>query len=268
MFACDRKVNILYEDEMKIVFLLLGFVCIANAQWKQIGPRAYTGVIEVDPTDSQTIYIDAVEIDTSINRQVTGIRKTTDGGKNWTFFGLKEGLYFYDGGIRTIIVDPHNPNILYVGGYSPAMAIGKSTDGGRTWIKSDSGIVQDHHGFTTQTMSFDSKRRILYAWDYSSFGGTYRSLDSARSWQLVLPNYGAFRSLVDTITGTVYASTRRLSVSTDSGKTWSSYSEGITGNADLRWIAKRQGSDTMYCVNYDAGTDSSLVHTSHDDGKT
>lgn len=181
------------------VLVFVSMTQLLQAQWRQIGPRAYTGVIAVDPTDSQTIYIEAVEIDTAINRQVTGIRKTTDGGNTWTFFGLKEGLYFYDGGIKTIIIDPHNPKMLYVGGYSPVMGVGKSTDGGQTWMRSDSGIVPDHHGFTTQTMSFDSKRRILYAWDYSSFGGCYRSLDSAKSWQRVLPDYGAFHSVVDTI---------------------------------------------------------------------
>lgn len=253
---------------MKHILLFVCALTTVQAQWKQIGPRAYTGVIAIDPTNANTIYIDAAYDDTVANRQIMGIRKTTDGGQTWTFYGQNEGLYFYSGGIRAIIVDPQNPNIVYVGGLSPWMAVAKSTDGGRTWVKSDSGIVSDHHGFTVQTMSFDSKRRILYAWDYSSFGGGYRSLDSAKTWQLVLPDRGAFDSVVDTITGTVYASTRLLSVSTDSGGTWSFYGDGISGSMDLRWLDKRQGSDTMYSINYDVDADSMLFYVSINGGKS
>ncbi|MGH2568325.1 MAG: WD40/YVTN/BNR-like repeat-containing protein, partial [Bacteroidota bacterium] len=106
----------------------------------------------------------------------------------------------------------------------------------------------------------------LYVWDYSSFGGCYRSLDSARSWQRVLPDYGAFHSIVDTTTGIVYASVGPLSVSTDCGTTWSFYSEGIPGTPNLFWLAKRQGSDTMYCINANATSGAREIYISITNG--
>lgn len=65
-----------------------------------------------------------------------GIYKSLDGGKNWKSLGLEKTRH-----IHRIIIDPKNPNIVYVAaigspwGKHPERGIFKTTDGGKTWKK-------------------------------------------------------------------------------------------------------------------------------------
>ncbi len=65
-----------------------------------------------------------------------GIYKSLDGGKNWTLMGLEKTRH-----IHRVIIDPTNPNIVYVAaigspwGEHPERGIFKTTDGGITWSK-------------------------------------------------------------------------------------------------------------------------------------
>ena len=65
-----------------------------------------------------------------------GIYKSLDGGKNWKLMGLEKTR-----NIHRIIVDPQNPNTVYVGaigspwGEHPERGVFKTTDGGQTWEK-------------------------------------------------------------------------------------------------------------------------------------
>lgn len=67
----------------------------------------------------------------------TGIYKSTDAGKTWRQMGLNDS-----GTIGRILVHPTNPNIVYVAAqgheWTPNEMRGvyKTTDGGRTWVKS------------------------------------------------------------------------------------------------------------------------------------
>jgi len=63
-----------------------------------------------------------------------GIYKSLDGGKNWIAMGLKKTRH-----IHRIIVDPTDPNTVYVGaigspwGEHKERGVYKTTDGGKTW---------------------------------------------------------------------------------------------------------------------------------------
>ena len=65
-----------------------------------------------------------------------GVYKSLDGGKNWMLMGLENTRH-----IHRIIIDPTDPNVVYVGsigspwGIHPERGVYKTTDGGKTWKK-------------------------------------------------------------------------------------------------------------------------------------
>ncbi len=65
-----------------------------------------------------------------------GVYRSLDGGKNWDLMGLENTRH-----IHRIIIDPTNPNVIYVGaigspwGEHPERGVFKTTDGGKTWNK-------------------------------------------------------------------------------------------------------------------------------------
>lgn len=65
-----------------------------------------------------------------------GIYKSMDGGKSWKLLGLEKTR-----NIHRIIIDPQNPNTVYVGaigspwGEHPERGVFKTVDGGQTWEK-------------------------------------------------------------------------------------------------------------------------------------
>ena len=65
-----------------------------------------------------------------------GIFKSLDGGKTWKSMGLEKTRH-----IHRVIIDPTNPDVVYVGaigspwGIHPERGVYKTTDGGETWNK-------------------------------------------------------------------------------------------------------------------------------------
>ncbi|AUP80758.1 WD40/YVTN/BNR-like repeat-containing protein [Flavivirga eckloniae] len=65
-----------------------------------------------------------------------GIYKSLDGGRNWTLMGLEKTRH-----IHRVIIDPTNPNIIYVAaigspwGEHPERGVYKTIDGGKNWKK-------------------------------------------------------------------------------------------------------------------------------------
>ena len=96
---------------------------------------------------------------------------STNGGTSWTQLtntpNYMGGQQWYD---QTLIVDPHNANIVYAAGQSGANSIIESTDGGHTWndiSTSTNGANPhaDHHA-----MTFDADGRLIDGND----GGIWR----------------------------------------------------------------------------------------------
>ncbi|WP_116771817.1 WD40/YVTN/BNR-like repeat-containing protein [Maribacter litoralis] len=122
-----------------------------------------------------------------------GVYKSTDAGKTWKHMGLDKTRHISD-----IIIDPTNPNIIFVSaqgaqyGASSERGIYKSVDGGESW--KNVLFVDTNTGASGLTMDMTNPT-ILYAamWQHRRFpwtmesggknSGIYKSTDSGETWQ-------------------------------------------------------------------------------------
>lgn len=121
-----------------------------------------------------------------------GIYKSLDGGKNWIKSGLDKTR-----NIHRIIIDPQNPNTVYVGaigspwGIHPERGVFKTTDGGKTWKKIL--YVNDKTGAADLVMDPSNPNKLMVAmwehyrqpWFFTSGGpgsGLYVTHDGGENW--------------------------------------------------------------------------------------
>ncbi|MGA9851800.1 MAG: glycosyl hydrolase [Gammaproteobacteria bacterium] len=176
-----------------------------GATWQNISDgyfgNANIGAIAVAPSDASVIYVGTGESDIR-NTTLTGdgMYKSTDAGKTWTQIGLADTHI-----ISRIVVDPNNPDIVYVAAMGHVFAsntergVYKSTDGGKTWKKIL--YVNDQTGAIDLVMN-PRNPQIIYAamwqayrthWGFSSGGpgsGIYVSTDGGSSWTNITHNTG------------------------------------------------------------------------------
>jgi photosystem II stability/assembly factor-like uncharacterized protein len=130
-----------------------------------------------------------------------GVHISTDGGRTWqpsnTGIPPQAGNSGDAIPIFSLTVDPHNPQIIWVG-TNPTGHIYRSTDGGRTWEERDNGITIEYdggltfRGFTVDPRSSD----IVYAmgetsdpltgfavWGNGTGGVVYRTTDGGENWE-------------------------------------------------------------------------------------
>ncbi len=152
------------------------------------------GAIAVADSDSNVIYVGSGEA--CIRNDISfgdGVYRSTDGGKHWTNVGLRETQH-----IGSILIDPHDPNIVLVAAlghaYGPNAERGifRTEDGGKTWEK----VLYRDDKTGGADLAFDPNNpRIVFAamlqtirspWGLTSGGpgsGLYRSVDGGRHWQ-------------------------------------------------------------------------------------
>ena len=122
-----------------------------------------------------------------------GVYKSLDGGKNWKMMGLEKTK-----NIHRIIIDPNNPNTVYVAAignpYSvhPERGVYKSTDGGDTW-----NLVlhtNDTSGCADLVIDPSNPNKLIAAmwqhrrtpWSFFSGGagsGLYMTVDGGKNWK-------------------------------------------------------------------------------------
>src|SRR5215203_3719770 len=100
-------------------------------------PTGSIGAIGIAPSDPNVIYVGSGEgLQRPDLSTGDGIYKSSDGGKSWKHLGLRDGQQ-----IPTIVVDPRDPNRLFVAvlghpyGPNPERGIFRSVDGGQTFEK-------------------------------------------------------------------------------------------------------------------------------------
>lgn len=165
--------------------------------WKAIFEKeavASIGAIAVAPSNPNIVWVGTGEAnirnDISTGR---GVYMSPDGGSTWRFMGLKDA-----GQISTVIVDPNNPNIVFVAaighawGTNPMRGVFRTIDGGKTWAKVL--YINETTGVSSLVMS-PGNPLILYAgmWQVQRFpwklesggksGGIYRSIDGGNTWK-------------------------------------------------------------------------------------
>jgi photosystem II stability/assembly factor-like uncharacterized protein len=98
-------------------------------------PIQNIGAIGIQQSNPQTVWVGTGEGNPRNSLNIgEGIYRTLDGGKTFKCMGLKETR-----NIHRIIIDPNNPNTIYVGAIGNPYAqykergVFKTTDGGETW---------------------------------------------------------------------------------------------------------------------------------------
>ena len=105
------------------------------------------------------------------NPQSSGVWRSNDKGKSWTFVSNENQRPMY---FSQIEVDPNNPDIVYVGGVGPM----KSVDGGKTWEGlGNMGHVDNHSIWVDPTNS----HHVIFGND----GGIDVSYDAGAKWEAV-----------------------------------------------------------------------------------
>ena len=162
-------------------------------------PVASIGDIAIAPSDKNIIYVGTGEPN---NRQSSsfggGVFKSTDGGRSFSFIGLRETQT-----IAKIAIHPKDPNIAYVAavghlfGPNPERGIYKTTDGGKTWllvkfIDQDTGFIDMvMHPADPNVIWAASYQRRRAPWGFNGGGpgsGLWRTGDAGRTWTRVTGN--------------------------------------------------------------------------------
>ncbi|MGD0414263.1 MAG: hypothetical protein ABSA80_02810 [Terriglobales bacterium] len=174
-------------------------------------PVGSIGALAVAPSDPKIIYAGTGESD--IREDLSsgdGVYKSIDGGATWNHIGLEDTRQ-----ISRIVIDPQNPNIVYVGAlghaYGPSVdsprvngsdqqrGVFKSIDGGTHWTRvldlgPEIGISDLAIGSGAPQILFAGAwhtRRppwSAYAPIDGAGGGLYRSQDAGKTWARVNVN--------------------------------------------------------------------------------
>jgi photosystem II stability/assembly factor-like uncharacterized protein len=98
-------------------------------------PAQSIGAIAIAPSNHSIVWVGTGETFIRSNVSIgNGVYKSTDAGKTWRHMGLDA-----TGRIGRIIVDPHNPDVVFVAalgtcyGPQPERGVFRSKDGGNTW---------------------------------------------------------------------------------------------------------------------------------------
>ncbi len=169
----------------------------AGHNWENVSDGFFggsIGAVAVAPSDPNVIYVGQGSADVRGNTSTgRGAYKSVDGGKTWTFIGLRE-----TGQIGRIEVHPQDPDLVYVAalghpfGKNPERGVYRSQDGGATWEHVLA--LSDSTGASDLAMDGHNPR-ILYAgmwrgerkpWTMisgSAEGGVYRTTDGGDTWE-------------------------------------------------------------------------------------
>ncbi|MGH7690376.1 MAG: WD40/YVTN/BNR-like repeat-containing protein, partial [Gemmatimonadaceae bacterium] len=168
----------------------------AGVSWTQIFDSVGTGevgAVAVAPSNPDVIWVGTGEANNMRSSSWgTGVYNTTDGGKTWAQAMLPLSQH-----IGRIVIDPRDPNVVYVAAVGPLWGPGgerglyKTSDGGKTWTNTKD--LGKYTGFTDVVID-PSNPDVLYAaseererreYGFLPAGpeaAIYKTTDGAKSW--------------------------------------------------------------------------------------
>ena len=168
----------------------------AGVTWTSVFDSVRTGsagAIAVAPSNPDVVWVGTGEPNNMRSSSWgTGVYKSTDGGKTWSGAMLPKSQH-----IGRIVIDPRDPNVVYVAALGPLWAAGgerglyKTTDGGKTWTNTKE--ISKYTGFTDIAMD-PSNPDVLYAaslererreYGFLPAGpesGIYKTTDAGKTW--------------------------------------------------------------------------------------
>ena len=224
--------------------------------------------IRVHPTNPDLVYVAAFGHHAAPNPD-RGVFRSKDGGKTW------DKILFRDNktGANEIVLDPRNPDVIYVALWEayrnafemssggPGSGIFKSTDGGDHWteISRNPGLPKTMLGKIGFSVSGADSTR-LYAQIEAEDGGFFMSDDAGATWKKVnerrdLRQRAFYYSRVyadPKVKDTVWVLNINIYKSTDAGTTWKTSNVPHGDNHDM-WISSTD-SNRMIEANDGGGT--------------
>jgi photosystem II stability/assembly factor-like uncharacterized protein len=168
----------------------------AGTNWQPLfdkQPIASIGAIAVAQSDHNVIYVGTGEACIRGNISYgNGVYKSVDAGKTWKNVGLKDTQH-----IGAVIIDPRNPNVVFVAalghayGSNEERGVFRTTDGGATWQKV---LYKDNKTGAIDVVFDPNNANTLFAslwevyrnpWSLNSGGpgsGLYKSTDGGTTW--------------------------------------------------------------------------------------
>jgi photosystem II stability/assembly factor-like uncharacterized protein len=165
--------------------------------WKAIFEKESTasiGAIALAPSNPNLVWVGTGEKNIR-NDVITGkgVYFSPDAGATWKHMGLRDA-----GQIANIVIDPRDPNVVFVGVLGHAWApnaergVFRTTDGGKTWQKVL--FVDEDTGVSSLIMDPDNPMVLFagmwrvrrYPWALDSggtSGGIFRSTDGGTTWK-------------------------------------------------------------------------------------
>ncbi len=159
------------------------------------------GAIAVAPSNPDIVYVGGGEYPIRGNVSYgDGVWKSTDAGKTWAYMGLGDTRQ-----IESVIVDPGNPDVVYVGAFGHIFGpnadrgVFKTTDGGKTWNKilyvNDSTGVSDMKmdpgDPNTLYVTFWQAYRLPWTFSSGGDGSTmFKTTDGGAHWTSLKDNPG------------------------------------------------------------------------------
>ncbi len=155
---------------------------------------ASIGAIALEPGNPDVVWVGTGESNPRNSASVgDGVYKSLDGGRTWHHLGLEKSEH-----IRRIVIDPRDPDRVYVASLGPAWSDGgdrglyRTTDGGKSWKKILG--ANDRTGCTELVMDPSNPNKLFAAlWEYRRWpwffesggkgSGLFVSYDAGDSWE-------------------------------------------------------------------------------------
>ncbi len=228
---------------MRKIFYFILLPCLLLAgEWEPVGMQGtMVSFIKTDPADSSILLAGCVT-----DENYGGLYKSSDGGNTWD--SILENYAVVD-----MVFHPTNPDTLYVACYNHLY---KSTDHGKSWVASDSGIVLNSWNNDLELVRIDPLHpQVLLAAKYYDWllpkSALYKSFDGGLSWTK-LDSTMRIRVLE---TGpdqrALYAADSRSDMiykSLDFGETWEPWQQPLANTIrDLKFIKTDSSFTCIIC---------------------